>query len=564
MSMTQVAISCRRISVREEMTTPFDVRLEQKPAEPHGSARPQTFTDESSGLGFLNLDSKAIEPLGRVFAAQNLTQKGLRQALGPDASERLARADVPLYERRLTGSGALNTLLKLFTLRLWVAEPAARVALSPLSLEEVVAMGVLETGPDGVHARVGLSFCEGLWLFHDPMVEDLDELDPNHVLGTNPAAFTLANLTVRSPARWALDVGTGCGVQALLAARHSEHVIATDTNPRALNYTLFNARLNDLPNVECRLGSFFEPAAGDKFDLIVCNPPFVISPESQYLFRDGGRPADTLSEEVVRTAPTCLNEGGIASILCSWVQRKDTDWTTRPREWVAESGCDACLLRGVTQDPLSYAASWNRGHGAASFGQRLDQWKAYYQKLDLEALGVGAVLLRRRHSQQHWIRTDDLPKTFAGSCSDHLHRVIQAEDFLAQQDIADTLFDGRYDLSPDHVLHQTLRHEPGTFALERMELALKGGLQFRGNIDAATFQLLRRCDGRRTLRDILSEVAGVGKTTFDQIRGQASQVVRELIRCALLVPVPGARACEVQPPSSGASPHANSNAAPGI
>lgn len=59
-------------------------------------------------------------------------------------------------------------------------------------------------------------------------------------------ARLLAALTVRRSIGTALDLGTGGGVQALLAARHSRRVVAVDVNPRALRYTAFNARLNGL------------------------------------------------------------------------------------------------------------------------------------------------------------------------------------------------------------------------------------------------------------------------------------------------------------------------------
>src|SRR5438270_327403 len=78
----------------------------------------------------------------------------------------------------------------------------------------------------------------------------------------------------------ALDVGTGSGVQALLAARHAREVVATDVNPRALAYAELNAALNGFTNLECRAGSMFEPVAGETFDLITCNAPFVVSPEN--------------------------------------------------------------------------------------------------------------------------------------------------------------------------------------------------------------------------------------------------------------------------------------------
>ena len=111
---------------------------------------------------------------------------------------------------------------------------------------------------------------------------------------------TLANLTVRRPVARALDVGTGNGIQALLASRHAEHVVATDVNERALAFARFNLALNGVSNVELRQGSFLEPVEGERFDLVVANPPYVISPESSFVFRDSGLGRDRVSELVVR------------------------------------------------------------------------------------------------------------------------------------------------------------------------------------------------------------------------------------------------------------------------
>src|SRR5215213_3279938 len=73
---------------------------------------------------------------------------------------------------------------------------------------------------------------DGLRLFCDP--DDSDR--PDVVQGATRAAQTLAGLLVRRRVRRALDLGTGCGVLALLLARTAERVVATDINPRALQF----------------------------------------------------------------------------------------------------------------------------------------------------------------------------------------------------------------------------------------------------------------------------------------------------------------------------------------
>ena len=139
-----------------------------------------------------------------------------------------------------------------------------------------------------------------------------------------PAARLCDMLTPRPRVSRALDVGTGNGVHALLAAAHVGTAVATDINDRALAFTALNAALNELDNVETRNGSLFAPVAGDKFGLITCNAPFVVSPETRWVYRDGELPVDELSERVVREAAEHLADAGWATLAVSWVVRTST------------------------------------------------------------------------------------------------------------------------------------------------------------------------------------------------------------------------------------------------
>ena len=99
--------------------------------------------------------------------------------------------------------------------------------------------------------------------------------------------MALAGATVRRPIGSSLDLGTGCGIQALFAAAHSDRVVASDVNPRAVALATLTMALNGAGNVEMRTGDLLDPVAGETFGLVVANPPFVISPSERYLFRDG-------------------------------------------------------------------------------------------------------------------------------------------------------------------------------------------------------------------------------------------------------------------------------------
>ena len=99
------------------------------------------------------------------------------------------------------------------------------------------------------------------------------------VLGVGGASTTLAGLTVRTPVGCALDLGTGSGVQALHASRHATRVTATDVNPRALHFARLTLALSGAPGGRPAAGlASSSRSARSAYDLIVSNPPFVISP----------------------------------------------------------------------------------------------------------------------------------------------------------------------------------------------------------------------------------------------------------------------------------------------
>ena len=208
--------------------------------------------------------------------------------------------------------------------------------------------------------------------------------------------MTLAHLTVRRPVATALDVGTGNGIQAILAARHAEHVVATDVNERALAYAELNALLNGVDGLELLHGSYFEPVRDRTFDLVVSNPPYVISPESALLFRDSGLGRDRVSEFMAAELPRALAEGGFASLMVSWAQEADAP--PAPVAWLEDSGVDALLLHSATDDPLATASSWNRdlAREEGLYAEAIDRWLDYFASEGIEAIGYGTIVMRRR------------------------------------------------------------------------------------------------------------------------------------------------------------------------
>ena len=457
--------------------------------------------------------------------------------------------DFPLLHRRAAAANEpFHLAVRLFLL----GEEIDADDLLPLFTREQIGQltpaGLLATDAGrcrSVAQLAPVSEGEG-WLLSD-FTLDLTSLADEHVLGVGAASHTLAALTPRRPFRRALDLGCGAGCQSLLAAAHCETVVGSDLNERALNFARLNARLNGVENVEFRAGSFFTPAHGERFDLIVANPPFVISPENERIFRTGSAQGDHVSEHVIRQAPAYLEEGGLAIVLLNWHHQGDEDWAARPVSWTAGNGCDNWLLQFDSNDPLVYAAEWLRTEGKTgdALGTALDRWSDYYRQLGIARISAGAMILRRRSAAQGWTRADALAfGKHAGQCGGHVERVIAGET-LAREATDEQILAGSFHLHPDHLVDTHLRCGPEGWTQGPLTLQPQPGLAFSGRLDGPLLQILGKLDGQRTLATALAVCLPETQTDAASLTSAALGAVRKLLRaglvsgCTATVPIAG-------------------------
>ena len=291
-----------------------------------------------------------------------------------------ALEDAYAHDRRLPRD-ATGTAIRLFFLELPVPLSEAESALGKRGVQALERTGLARSGrgrPPGTHCTV-----DGLLIASDRLSTDPTDDPPDYVSTYSPTARLCDLLTPRPRSKRALDVGTGNGIHALLAARHTRHVVATDVNARALAFTELNAALSSLDNVECRRGSLFEPVEGERFDLIVCNAPYVVSPERRWTYRDGALEGDELSERVVRGAAAQLEEGGFATVCVTWLGGDAEVPDERVAEWVDGSGCDAWILPLNESIPVEYAERWNSHFSGdpAEYDDALQRWTSYLEGL---------------------------------------------------------------------------------------------------------------------------------------------------------------------------------------
>ena len=481
-------------------------------------------------------DRGAVAKLGDALRDAGLAGENLRRALGVGGELLARKGDIAVHERRLAGIEPLGPIVRLFVLERPVPVAEATRALGPVGLEGLEEMGLVESDGTDMTPLVRIVPHDEILIASDRRLRE-DEEAPDYVAGVHGPSLTLSHLTVRRPVETALDVGTGSGVQAVIASRHSAHVLATDVNERALEFAAFNAALNRVANVELRAGSFFEPAAGGRFDLVTSNPPYVMSPESAFLFRDSGMEGDSVSRHVVEAAPAHVAEGGFATILVSWAHAPGEDWSAPLRAWIEGRGCDAWLLHHGTDDPLTHTANWNRNHSGddpAAFDEVLDRWLGYFRRLGIEGIAYGAVILRRRSEGPNWVRTDELAGDRLRPAGGQILRVFEAADYLAAATDA-RMLDHAFALAEASRLEQRVVVEDGDWARAEATLDLEEGLGFHATLDPGTAELLASLDGRRPLRAVVDALAARQEVDRDALARDALGAVRGMLGAGFLV-----------------------------
>jgi methylase of polypeptide subunit release factors len=455
--------------------------------------------------------------LGSALRRLGYSEDGVGRLLGDDAYS-AGPEDVPVLDRMLPET-PLGTVIRAFFLELPVSTEAAVRALGRPAVDALATTGLATVGADEVVPHARITPVDDLLIASDGLSSNPEEDPADYVSTYSPTSRLCDYLTPRPRVERALDVGTGNGVHALLAARHSRRVIATDVNERALAFTELNASLNDLSNVECRAGSLFDPVAGETFDLITCNAPFVVSPERRWVYRDGTFDGDEVSRHVVRGAAEHLAEGGFATMLVSWIGGDEDDPDAHPLEWVDDLDADAWILGFNDSTPLDHAARWNAhlNGDPEAFGEALDKWTAYIEELGGKTISEGAILLHSRPGGDYTVRADSVEEDELEVADEQIQRAFAARARLDHMDL----------------LEARLGH-PDELVVEEEDVVLEGGTQPVVEASSLATDVLVELDGAMTLGEVIELVAENTGASPAKLQQEVVGPVRELLELGAL------------------------------
>lgn len=484
--------------------------------------------------------------------------------LGPVAATALHR-EQPVPARRLLDHLADErdasphvALVRLFLLAMPVSRGEVDAALPRCRTEGLERLG-LATAGGSRRGDVVLPLrdlrpygtCEHDWW----VVSDLGEVvtgepvDEDHVLGVGGASTTLAGATLRRRVGRAFDLGTGSGVQALHLATHADEVVASDLSSRALDAAALTLALSgvDPARVDLREGDLLDVVAGERFDLVVSNPPFVITPRRDDVptmtYRDGGRSGDDLVRHVVTHVADHLAPGGVAQLLGNWEVPRGERWDDVVGAWVeaaserAGERLDAWVVQRDVLDPAQYAETWIRDGGVASGPRYEAMYRAWLDDLEgrgVDHVGFGLLTLRRPgpgtrplHRLEH-VATGD-----PAGLGAHLDGCLAAHDALP-----DDLLDVRLQVAPD--VTEVRHHRPGSADPAVVELRQGGGLARTVQVGSAVAAVVGACDGELAVGPLTAAVAALTDRTAAELRAEVLPVLRALVVDGLLAPAAAA------------------------
>lgn len=506
-----------------------------------------------------------IEALESDLRDLDYTVDGVERLLGPEANDALHRDQlVPaiLVARQLSdgGSHPLAAVVRLWLLGEKLSGGELDNALSRSGAAGLAALGLTEEYDGGWRAAVdlrphGTDSGPDLWVVSDlGAVQRPGVLRRDHVLGVGQASLNLAQFVDRRTVGRALDLGTGCGIQLFYLLRHAGYVVATDISERALAMTRFNLVLNAAAlnldrhqleeRVELRRGSMLEPVAGEQFDLVVSNPPFVITPRGgssgeadRFVYRDGGLPGDDIVASLMHAVPDNLAPGGTAQLLGNWEIRDGKSWDHRIRGWVPD-GTDAWVVQREQVAPAEYAETWLRDaaeeRDQEHYIRSYSDYLADFASRDTAAVGLGMVWLRRPSDGKATLqRFEEITHAIEQPIGPAVAAGVKRSDWLAARD-DDGLRDEHLVVASD--VTEERHQRPG--AEHPGVILLRQGAGFRRTalLSSELAGFVSVCDGELAAGQIITALGALLEPDDEDFESGLLGAVRGQIREGFLIP----------------------------
>lgn len=469
---------------------------------------------------------------------------GLREAMATDEfsdaiigrAEQIAPGQLdpirlPLVHQWLRASREPAAIwARLFAYRDHVAEAEALGVLGDTGLAALVHAGALDHTDAGLVSRLRLMPFAGLIVASDEVAARFDP-----VMGPGATTLELWRAVAVNEGSSVLDVGSGAGSLALAAARGGAgSVVGTDIDPRAADFGRFNARLNGLSNATFLVGDRLEPVAGQRFDLVVAQPPFVPRPPSVMAttYLHGGDRGDELAWSIIEALPDALAEGGRAVVLFDAAPAGGQHPVAILRQRLAGEGLQitAVVAPGLSADAQAVGyASTAHGELDDAYAEAAAAYRAHLSSLGIEAMRHVLLEIRRTGTgRPSFVAGVDTPRSSVYG-SQELEALRVAIELASSAQVSKL----RVQASPHAWLGQEQHLTKGTV---RHRLRFDGGRTTDRDLSEAAAALLEMFADEVEVAEVVGRYAELCGATPSDVEGPVLQFVRESLVNGLLVP----------------------------
>lgn len=430
----------------------------------------------------------------------------------------------------------IHTLIRLFTLGDAIDGHLALKVLGD-SIHGLLEIGFLETLQGNVRSHYQLCPIGDSWIACDFPGFQRPE-GPDHVMGIGPSSQLLASLTPLGIEGRTLELACGIGWLSQELLNSGISVVSSDLNPRALDLGRFTAKLRGIKSPDFRLGDGFSTVAGETFDLIVANPPYVQSPGGSVIYREA-QVGDPICARLLRDAPQFLNLDGIAVVLINWTHHGDDDWSDAPLSWVPEQGTRRWLFQTECSSPADYAWKWISNDALFMDEQaacdEIERWLTHYREIGAKRISAGFMILQKCTPGGEWTRSDSRAANKIDSDAGRdLLRVLDNETWLARDP---ELLTTRFVIPEGLHAEVSMKLASHGWNRETIRLTSPCRLSYDGQIDENLLRLIAIINEGKTPLAMLEEIQGAPQfAAIDDLPQRISELVRELVRHGILVP----------------------------
>ncbi|RYD23295.1 MAG: hypothetical protein EOP88_04750 [Verrucomicrobiaceae bacterium] len=488
---------------------------------------------DSGGI-FRNLGAWDPAPLRRQLLKGGYHREAL-EALGlPEHWMRSSIRGAALLGHAPEGS-PVHTLIRLFTLGESIDGDRALIVLGE-SVHGLLEIGFLEAGGGSIRSRFQIIPMTEGWVACDFLRRE-EQGTADFVMGIGPSSVTLASLTPPSEGR-ALELASGIGWLSGRLAKSGLSVVASDLNGRALELGRFSARLCGIEGIDFRLGNGFATVAGEQFDLIVANPPYVQSPGGSMVFKEAEE-GDSICARLLREVPAHLAPGGIAVILINWGHADDDDWAETPLSWVSPEGTRRWLFQTDCSSPADYAWRWisndPRFPDEQNARDEMQRWFAHYEAGGIGRISGGFMVVQKCEPGGEWTREEsraaDKIATTGGA---DVLRVLRNQTWLAAEP---DLLASRYTV-PDGIRAEAcMSLGADGWNRETIRLTSPARLSYDGQVDENVLRLLEIVRAGKAPAALVDEIRTRPEfAAVPDLADHITALVRELVYHGMLLP----------------------------